>query len=244
MIKIVAAKDLTPSQNKQLLDMLKPSWESPELVLEAWRPDIETYLFIMDGDSIDAVGSWKIHKLDDEKYKVGIKMVLFAVSEKAQGKGYGTKITLLSFLHSFKQARKKYGSKKILYWGLSANPIVIHSYLKHFPFYITPKLDNTYNVKFVPVASKLTKYIKKEHLVSSSNPFLIKACVKHNFTDKEIKIQNNYIQKLGDQFKLDLDIANNDRVLLILGAFQSGLDYFKLYLLYQYLNLRTKLKSM
>lgn len=244
MIKLVASKNLTLDHREQLLTMLKPSWESPEQVLEAWSPDIETYLFIMDGDSIDAVGSWNIHELDDEKYKVGIKMVLFAVSERAQGKGYGTKITLLSFLHSFKQAQRKYGSQKILYWGLSANPIVIHSYLKHFPFYITPRLDNTYNRNFVPVAHKLIKYIKKEDLVSPSNPFLIKACVKHCFTDKEIRIQNNYIHKLDGKFKLDLDIANNDRILLILGAFQSKIDYLKLYLLYQYLNLRTKFKNL
>ncbi|MCH2533832.1 MAG: hypothetical protein MK008_05270 [Bdellovibrionales bacterium] len=244
MIKVVPAKELSLKQKTQLLKMLEPSWESPEQVLEVWHPDIDTYLFIMNGKKIEAVGSWKIHKVENKKFPIGIKMVLFAVSKEAQGKGYGTKITLLSFLHSFKEARKKYGSHKMLYWGLSANPIVINSYLKHFPFYITPRLDNSYNKDYESVATSIVKYIGKEHLVPPQNPFLIKKCVQHNFTKKEVDIQNSYIKKLGENFRLDLDIANNDRVLLILGAFKSKIDYLKLYLLYQYLNIRTQLKKL
>lgn len=244
MIKVVEASKVTQTQKQQLISMLDGSWESPEAVFNMWHDMIDTYLFIMEEGKIAAVGSWKIHSIKDSTFNYAVNMVLFAVGERAQGKGYGIKITLLSFLNSFKEAQSKYGSNKIVYWGISANPIVINSYLKHFPFYITPKLDNTFHPKYESLAFELAKYMKKEACVSNSNPFLLKSCVQVNFTEKELAIQNSYIDGLGDKFKLDLNIANNDRLIIILGAFKSKFDYSKLFLLYMYLELRTKFKNL
>ncbi len=242
---MVAANELNESQKKQLMEMLAGGWESPADVLKAWHPIIETYLFIMDGDEIMAVGSWRIHKMTDDKFDFGINMVLFAVNKKAQGKGYGTKMTLLSFLYSFREAKRKFGKNiSLLYWGVSANPIVIDAYIKNFPFYITPKLDNTYDKRYGKVALKLAKYMEKEKFISKSNPFLMKNCVYHKFTQTEVEIQNSYIERMGERFQLDLNIENNDRLIIILGAFFSRLDYHKLYFTYIFLLIRGFLKRM
>lgn len=243
MIDIVKASQITQTQKQQLIAMLDGSWESPEAVFNTWHEMIDTYLFIMEEGEIAAVGSWRIHPINEAAFDYAVNMVLFAVSEKAQGKGYGIKITLLSFLNSFKEAQKTYASNKLVYWGISANPIVINSYLKHFPFYITPRLDNTYNPKYQALAYELAKHMNKEMYVSHTNPFLLKNCVQLNFTNKELDIQNTYIENLGDKFKLDLNVANNDRLIILLGGFKSKLDYGKLYLLYSYLELRTKWKA-
>ena len=243
MIKIVQAKDLTSKQLSQLHSILQDGWESPKQVMNSWQDIIETYCFIIEKEQISAVGSWAVHELKDKNYDIGIYLALFAVSKNAQGRGFGTKITLLSFLYSFKQVQKKYGlGKRLLYWGVSANPIVIQAYLKNFPFYITPNLDGTYDKSYISVGRKLVSWLDKEQFISTNNPFLLKKCVKHSFTQKEIKIQKNYIKKLGSKFNVDLKVEDNDRLLIILGSFSTPFGFFKLYPLYLFLSFKKLFK--
>jgi len=176
-------------------------------------------------------------------YDLGVLLALYAVSQSAQGRGLGTKITLLSYIYAYKQVLSRYKKKRVIFWGTSVNPIVIYSYLKHFSFYITPPLDGTYNKSYVPLSNELKEILGSTSTHENPHPFLLKEFVKLSFTEKECLIQEAYIQKMGDHLKVNLDIRNGDRLILILADLSSRYDLLKLYCIHYLLELRSFFKA-